>query len=71
MDKENLVYKLTSDIFKKYELSVLEEKYQLYGGKLISTIFNEIYNTINLISDNTNSENQTPVIFYGENELLD
>ena len=71
MDKENLAYKLTSDIFKKYDLTTLEEKYQLCGGKLISTIFNEIYNSINLLSDTTRSENQTQVIFYGENELPD
>lgn len=46
MNKEDLAYKLTADTLKKYDLSVLEEKYNAVGGKLISKIFNEIYQTI-------------------------
>lgn len=64
MDKENLAYKLTSDILKKYDLSVLEEKYQKFGGALVSTIFNEIYTGLNMGTE-------SPVIFCVEDELLD
>ena len=46
MDKTDLAYKLTADTLKKYDLSVLEEKYNAVGGKLISKIFNEIHQTI-------------------------
>lgn len=46
MNKEDLAYKLTLDTLKKYDLSVLEEKYSATGGKLISSIFNEIYRSI-------------------------
>lgn len=64
VDKENLAYKLTSDIFKHYDIKDLEEKYKLTGGKLIVSIYNEIFSEIK-------SENDTPtVVFTGEDELL-
>ena len=48
MKKSDLAYKLTADIIKKYDLKELEAKYDAYGGKLISLIFNEIFTTISL-----------------------
>lgn len=71
MDKENLAYKLTADVFKHYKISELEEQYNLSGGKLITAIFNEIYNEINF-TDNSSTNNDSPaVVFYGENQLSD
>ena len=66
LNKEDLAYKLTADVFRNYELEELESKYNLYGGKLTAKIYNEILEELN-IPDNTFE----PVVFTGENEIPD
>ena len=66
MNKEDLAYKLTNETLKFYTTQELESKYNLFGGKLMAKIFNEILEELNLPENNFET-----VIFTGENEIPD
>lgn len=71
MDKQNLAYKLTTDVIKNYGLEKLEKEYKLFGADLFVDIFNKIFSGLSVPSENTEkSEKLSPVIFTGEDKIL-
>jgi hypothetical protein len=66
LNKEDLAHKLANEVFKLYTTQELESKYNLYGGKLVAKIYNEIAEELNIPG-----ENFEPVIFTGESEIPD
>ena len=61
VDKMTLVQKLTAETIKKYPLERLEEIYGCTGGKLMASVFNDIYRHTNLPDSPTVDATPLPV----------